>query len=249
VAAKLGSEILRGIKDVTISTKYGLSAEYPSPSKRRAQQLYRQAVRPLLAHLPRLKQSLRSALSWRQRLPLSTEPPSIARAISKLEICDGVERSLNLLQRDRIEIFLLHEPDQFILDSAAAQVLEEIQSLGKIAAFGLAYSRVNSPPPAFGSIVQCHFESSVTLPRRPEQRVVTHGVVGLQDPTFKFSPPRYGIEEFFRRGPSSVLLFSASSPHQINEVSAIFGEARAKYDARNSALLGTDAVDAENSPN
>jgi hypothetical protein len=222
-------EILYGIRDVTIATKYGLEPENPTPAKKFLQRVYRQFARPVLSRFPELKRSARRANQHARPAVFDEDARAVARALSRSEIQLGLERSLNRLRRDRIGIFLLHEPDQFTLDSDVEEQLVGFQRLGKINEYGLGYDRLVMPPPSFGSVLQCDLRGIANLASQQNRTVITHGVVSLKDPSFAARAPSFGIAEFFRREPSSILLFSASTTRQINEVSAIFNDALAKF--------------------
>ena len=60
---------------------------------------------------------------------------------SRLHITASVERSLRLLQTDRIDLLLIHRPDPFMDFDEAGQALDQVVSSGKVRAVGVSNFR------------------------------------------------------------------------------------------------------------
>ncbi len=62
---------------------------------------------------------------------------------SKKHILDSVDRSLQALHTDRIDLLLLHRPDPFMDADETAEALNELKATGKVLAFGVSNFKVS----------------------------------------------------------------------------------------------------------
>lgn len=117
------------IHDITVTTKYGLE---PPPNSSWIAPLHRLA-RAALSSLPALRNRMRL------RLAANGPPASPLTAAAALA---SLKKSLELLGRDHVDLFLLHEatPSR-LLDERLLEVLKEAVHQGKIANFGLGSNR------------------------------------------------------------------------------------------------------------
>jgi hypothetical protein len=210
-------EALAGMKDVTIATKVGIEATGPGPGALGT--AYRLIARPVLAHVPRLK----ARLVRRDQGRATLAPPAVSqRPVSRFEIEASVNRSLERLRRDYIDLLLIHEPDYIRLDEESLGIFLGLQRSGVIRAFGLGYARVITDPPTFGQVLQSHADKpDHARIERADILKVWHGVLrsadsGTAPPAA--SRPASRIRRAWAERPTDVILFSASSTAQIREV-------------------------------
>jgi aryl-alcohol dehydrogenase-like predicted oxidoreductase len=201
-------DVLAGVAGVTVATKVGLNA-IGAPS--RAGTLYRRLVRPALARTPALK----SALLRARRRTASESRAVSRRVLGTDEIEASVDSSLARLQRSRIDILLVHEPDQFVIDEALRERLEALVRNGTIAAYGLAYGRSVAGGAPFGHILQSAYDPTTPAWVGPPVPIY-HGVLRGRART----TPREAVRAVLQAQRDAVVLVSASTPFQIREVSA-----------------------------
>ena len=207
--------VLAGIPDVTLATKIGIPRTEGTPHPLSV--LYRRTVKPVLAHTPRFKAVL---LGLRRR---RAPPQASTRTIlTRDEIVSSLEDSLRRLRRDKVDLFLVHEPDDFQVDEEVGAVMAELQRSGTIGAFGLAWDRIVPAPMYFGQVIQSRYDKSVEglLPADRGLRIF-HGVLRYRGKT---EDGKYGqrpsdrVRQVLERNQSAGVIFSASSPTQIREV-------------------------------
>ncbi len=204
--------VLRNVPEATITTKVGAPGITGGPTA--ASTVYRRAVRPLLAHLPGLKSSLLK-LASRGRLPEPTVPRALLTAA---DVERSLERSLTRLRRDRVDLFLIHDPDALTIDPDVSKTMESLRSRGLIGATGEAWGGVASGP-AFGNVVQQHFAGAGHADAGPRDlTAIYHGLLRSA------ASRRTGLAQFaeaYVRHERCAFLFSASSPSQIAHVAEI----------------------------
>jgi aryl-alcohol dehydrogenase-like predicted oxidoreductase len=220
----LGS-VLAGVDNVTIATKYGLPATKTSFVGASLKSFYRQGIRPILAKRPSLKQHLLTAVKSLSNFQDTSNNQRETRVLSVEEILIGVEQSLSRLRRDRIEMFLIHEPDQFVLNDQLRLALDQLIASGRIGAYGLGYGREVANSPAFGSVLQCKFDDDLHPRVLPASKLMLHGVIGRFKPKAEISTLAQRVQRLKKAiitYDASIVLFSASSPAQIRQVSEMF---------------------------
>lgn len=202
-------EVLAGQSDVSITSKVGIECPEQRPSV--AGTAYRLLVRPVLSSLPSVKARL---LRWRQGVnaPSLAPAPAPPRVLSRDAVLRNLEHSLRRLRRDRIDLYLVHEPDQYVLDDALAQCFAELQQQGVIGAWGLGYGRKAADAPHFGQVLQC--AAGATMPS--DRFILLHGV--LRDPQTHHQPAARRLAEALHAYPNAALLFSASSTHAMADI-------------------------------
>jgi len=214
-------EVLANARDITIATKIGLprSNVKGSAAKSVFGSLYRSSLRPLLGRVPAVKSRL---------LRLASTPALMTASIVKRQLHrDGVLRdldeSLRLLRRTQIDLYLLHEPEGFEITDELREAFLSLQKDGIIGAFGLAFGGLPTEVGSFGTVEQCRFPGdSLAVPLCDKIRIY-HGVVrfGLQDRTRSRTHLSAGklIAQALEKDPGSAVIFSASSAHQIRQIS------------------------------
>lgn len=202
-------EVLGDMPGVTITTKVGLSA-VGAPS--RAGTFYRRFVRPTLARAPALKAAL---LKARER-PVAQDLHAPRRVLGADEIEASVAASLTRLRRSRIDVLLVHEPDQFVIDAALQERFEALKRNGTIIAYGLGYGGIAPADAAFGHILQGAYDPAATGPLSMTPTCIYHGILRHRGA----STPREAMLAAMHAHPRAALLVSASTPSQIRDIAS-----------------------------
>lgn len=215
-------EVVGDARDITIATKIGRYTRPSSAAKKVLGPLYRATLRPLLGHVPLVKARLLRLAAK----PVLTNAPIVKRQIYRDEVLRAVEESLSRLRRTAIDLYLLHEPEAIELTDELHDVFLSLRKDGVIKAFGLAFGALPNDSMSFGTVVQCRFPGdSPTFPSHHKIRIY-HGVVrfGLQR-QIKEHDTRVSAQNLIARAlegdPASAVIFSASSKHQIHQMSEI----------------------------
>lgn len=208
--AALG-DVLRDVADVTVATKVGIPRP-AAPSHKGA--LYRQVLRPVLTRFPAVKASVARLRSR----PSVVAGPVARRVLKRDEVLRSLEDSLRHLRRNTIDVFFVHEPDQFELDDASLELFEGLRRAGTISAFGLASAGTPSGA-AFGSVIQGRFDAAGPVTKTGAVTVIFHGVVRQAKGRLETGGATRTLLDSF---PSAGVVFSASSERQINEIARAF---------------------------
>jgi Aldo/keto reductase family len=214
-------EVLGDARDITIATKIGIPRRTRERSVARTAfgPMYRSTLRPLLARVPALKSRL-------LRLAAKSAPanaPILKRQIHRDEVLRELDESLRRLRRTTIDLYLLHEPEAIEITDELREVFMSLQKDGVIKAFGLAFGSHPAEPVSFGTVVQCRLPDDFSaLPRGGTARIY-HGAIrfGLQSREEDGTHPSAGrfIAQALTKRPAAAIIFSASSQHQIRQIS------------------------------
>lgn len=202
-------EVLGDMPGVTITTKVGLTA-VGAPS--RAGSFYRRLVRPVLGRAPALKAAL---LSARER-PVPQNQPPPRRVLGTEEIEASLAASLTRLQRTRIDILLVHEPDQFVIDAALKERFENLKRNGTILAYGLGYGGSAPPAESFGHVLQEAYDQAAPPTDPANATAIYHGILRHRGA----ATPREALRAVIHVRPRAGLLVSASTRSQIRDIAA-----------------------------
>lgn len=134
-------QALDGSRDTTITTKAGIAAPRGGSLLNRV----RQMVKPLVAHLPGVKARLAAAAS--------AAAPTTHGLFSSDEVRASFDASLKALRRDRIDVFLLHEPPSEIPAGIEA-LLEGLRLEERIGTYGAGTGGQRHTLPPLGDIAQ-----------------------------------------------------------------------------------------------
>jgi aryl-alcohol dehydrogenase-like predicted oxidoreductase len=212
-------ELLAGLTDVTISTKIGIPRPDTSVARRPIRIIYRRMVRPLLSHLPDFKSKLLQ-IAIRREKPNADE--ILRRKLSHDEVLQGLEESLKILKRSFLDLYLLHEPDQFVLTDELSDLFHTLQRDRVIGAFGLALGRVSNAPPEFGTVVQSRYSEGLPARSNGGHTRIFHGVLrhswrqvrGQKE----YARPTQYVEKVLATHSDAAVIFSASSPGQVHRL-------------------------------
>jgi aryl-alcohol dehydrogenase-like predicted oxidoreductase len=210
-------EVLGNASGVTITTKVGLPRFTAGPSSARGifGPLYRRTVRPILGRFPGIKTRLLRVAATRQPNP----KPIGKRRIRPEEVLREVDESLRLLRRSKIDLYLLHEPDEIEITDELREAFQSLQHDGVIGAFGLAFGADPSAMTSFGTIEQCRYNGRNPGRECGEAAHIYHGVVrfGLQEHGHRSAGDL--ISRVLQQHADAAVIFSASSKRQIQQVS------------------------------
>jgi len=216
-------QVLSGVADITLATKVGIERPNSQTARHRAMIAYRRFVRPLLSHMPGVKSQLMKLYAGRR--DNGPDPPVPRRKLHSSYIRLELAESLKRLKRDYVDLYLVHEPDQFDLDDEAFETFIALKREGIIGAFGLAYGRSVSETPDFGTVIQSQYRNQ--QPCRADNKTrIFHGVFRhgwRNDPLSKTehaSKVDSYIANVFKNNPNVGIIFSASSTRQIGQVAA-----------------------------
>lgn len=154
-------DLLTRHRDITITTKFGIS----SPKRGGLLRAARRIVGPVVQRVPALKRAARSASAAAAAPPKSNFTAQEARA--------SLENSLRLLRTNYIDILLLHEAESADLaDDSLLNFLHEAVTKGTIGSFGIGSESTRIPAllldrPAYCKVVQ--HDWSILDPLEPQQ--------------------------------------------------------------------------------
>jgi aryl-alcohol dehydrogenase-like predicted oxidoreductase len=203
-------EVLGNVKGISITTKVGLPRP-TDPGHDLPRYLYRRLLKPVLAKFPRL----RSRIGRSSRATVANYREGRREFLTRDYVLREIEESLARLKRTYLDVYLVHEPDQFLLGDEIAEVFRVLVAEGVIGRFGLAYGDQPDPKVQFGSVLQQRYRGVPPV----ANEVITsylHGVL------------RYSLDKDLRAGailravlstcPTAKVIFSASSRTQIQQL-------------------------------
>lgn len=201
--------VLQGTVGTTVTTKFGL--DYHPPKRGLMSRAYRNTVRPVLSYFPGLKSKLLKHVRPTRQTVTAVSQPRIH--ITHDDILRSAEQSLRRLRRERIDIFLLHQPDNVFIDDRLIQALLSLKSDGVVGAYGGAWDRIVSEKNALGQVTQCRSGSNATANRNT--LVILHGVLRyVESANARSVTAKQRLREAIK--PEGVaVIFSASSASQV----------------------------------
>jgi hypothetical protein len=167
----LGEFLNRHRDEVTVTTKYGI----PAPRHPGVIAITRGIVRPLLNNIPGFKAELQRA----QRAVFSNRA---GRSYSVAGARETLDNSLRALDVDRIDLWLLHEPEvEDLQDPNLLRFMEDSVRAGKIGAFGVGSEAAKIPAivierPAYCPVVQCEWNFPLLKDGQPGHFTIFHNV-------------------------------------------------------------------------
>jgi hypothetical protein len=139
------------------------------------------------------------------------------RRLTREEVLRGLDESLQQLRRNFVDLYLVHEPDQFELTDEVKELFAALQADGTVGAFGLAWGRPAETGIGFGTVVQGRY--AVNLPAHGsegETRII-HGVLRYRpyESGAHYENAGIRIRKVLDAHPDAGVIFSASTPFQI----------------------------------
>lgn len=245
-------------RETTITTKAGISA----PKGGRVLSVIRQAAKPLAARLPSVKAHLAMAVSAVAAPARGLFTPDQVQA--------SFEASLKALRRDRVDVFLLHEPGRET-PAEIEPLLEDLQAQGRIGAFGAGTGGDAGSLPFLGQVAQHAWTPGIGTTRG--RMAIRHGLLRRWVPRLRSALPMDAAERLtlsdqldcdlgdpnalpsllltmvLSAKPGGIVLVSSTEPARLTRViqgvdwSAVRGE-RAAFVAARDRLIGTLSMEA-----
>ncbi len=219
-------EVLRGMTDVTLTSKMGIPRP-TGPCGSWRGRLYRRYLRPALATAPGLKRRLLALAEQRRAVGSPADSPAPSRLrIESSSLIHELETSLDFLRREALDLYLIHEPDCILIDDDLLAAFAALRRQGLIRAFGVAFGGEASTWPAGVDVVQslCPPEEGLAPPLADSPTRIFHGVMrrhpGVSTQSGEVAGPQ-ALVAALRRYPQAGFLFSASTPRQIRELMAV----------------------------
>tara|TARA_B100000780_G_C21120657_1_gene453889 strand:- start:57 stop:836 length:780 start_codon:yes stop_codon:yes gene_type:complete len=200
-------DILRGVDGSTITSKVGLPRE---SSNNLFRKIYKRSIKKFAYIAPSIK----------NKISLSLNKNSInyeQRVLGIDEIMFDLEKTLTNINRSKLDILLVHEPNQFLIDYDLIEIFENLKKQGLIENYGLGYGRATSQLIEFGNVRQVLYQegkietkSSINIVHGLIRESLSKGNTGVQHSQF--------INNFMLKNQNASVLFSASSINQIKEI-------------------------------
>lgn len=208
-------EFFRGIRDVTFCSKVGID---PGPKVAEVDAFkffYKNTLKHILSHFPGVKKKLLS-ITGSYKPYIVREDFKHAKLMSRDYVLRRLEDSLKKLKRSSLDIYLVHEPDLFLLGPDSIEIFEDLKSNGYIKSYGLGYSRpLTGEAGGFGSVVQSGW-SPTLINNDYSCTNIYHGMLrngGIED-----------ILKLTRDDVHSAMIFSASTIGQIKRLTSALGK-------------------------
>ncbi|TWT47366.1 aldo/keto reductase [Botrimarina hoheduenensis] len=210
VAEEALGAVLAGQHDVVIATKVGP----PRLPYNEAKMRIKHAIKPLLDRTRGLKLLLRGR---------HTPPPRLASErprydFSPERVRRALEASLQRLRRDRVNIYLAHEPNPLDLNPDTQIIFDEFVTQGLIGAYGVGIDARQDRWSPFGSIWQSGWPAERMGDYRQEVAYNFHGVLRYA-PKDRWGatvcPARELVRGAVEAMPNALLLVSASTSDRL----------------------------------
>jgi predicted aldo/keto reductase-like oxidoreductase len=155
----------------TVTTKAGVAP----PRHGWAKSLARSMLKPLLANVPAVKDRL---------VAMAQAQSAGGSVLGASDIQASFHRSLDLLRRDRLDIFLVHEP-QAEIDSEVVDLLEHLRAAGRIGAWGSGTGGELDRLPNMGRVRQFAWRPVSTNTHTRDRINIRHGLLRLWLPRLR----------------------------------------------------------------
>ena len=218
---ELLGQILSGDTSITVTTKFGI--DMPG-SKDGLQNLisasYRIYVKPVLTYLPNIKIQMNSLNKKLRNRNRDFQCQTGMRSLTVDMLLAQVDNSLNRLKRDYIDIYLLHEPQNFNFSKEVLHALDGLKDRGVIRSYGCAYGGQieNTPWTGMGNVDQLAYMEAEECSQNLR---IYHGVIrSNMGANIK---ARDKVTSVLDKNTNSAVIFSASMPWQIKDIcNAVF---------------------------
>lgn len=211
-------QILSNTKEVTITTKIGLPFRNINNIKNNLlRPIYRNTVKNSLSNsLNILGENVKHHLQRKIRNEIKP-----LKILTEDIILKELEASLKRLKRDKVDLYLIHEPEQYMINDDLTRIFETLKLQGVIGAYGLAYGGAPNLKLHWGSIEQCQYFKDVILPDNPDLFRIYHGVLRNKNNrnslTINGTNSEINIQSVLKKNKTSVL-FSSNSINHIKNI-------------------------------
>ncbi len=206
---KILGSIIGNDNNVTFTSKVGIKRAGEELEKSSIyKKIYKSSIKKIINTSPYLKN--KAIKTFIKETDYRTRPK---RKLCKNEILLELEITLKNLKRDKLDILLIHEPDQFFIDDELVNSLQEIKNDGYIDNFGLGYGR-GDVDIAFNGILQQKYSVNDVLSKSKIN--IYHGVIRFLkshgDANINYSE---ALKEILSSSEDIMVLFSTSNVDQI----------------------------------
>jgi aryl-alcohol dehydrogenase-like predicted oxidoreductase len=229
---KLLGHILKGNKEVVISSKVGLSALNLSLLKKNNAFLKREFKLIMKHNFKFAENYLTAKLQKRYDSNLLAFERNFQSKIPKLilseeEIRGSLYKSLKNLQRNYLDIFFLHEPDQYINIDEIEAIFIKLQNEGYIKLYGLGLHRYLNKTDNFSDsfITLSMFKKEMLFEENNISRYsIVHGLMGFYKFGLdsrhkeKFRKPADFLYKLISMHPNKTFLMSPSNEDQLKNI-------------------------------
>lgn len=163
-------EILSDSSSVSISSKIGRKRiDYNKSELNLLKKIYKKSIKPIISLPPSIK------IKIKKRFIKEADYRHVnKKRLYKDEILIELEKTLRNLKRNSLDIFLIHEPDQFIIDEELGEVFNDLKNDGYFMEYGLGFGREN-PDINFGKISQSKYMGNIL--NKSDNIKIFHGVI------------------------------------------------------------------------
>jgi hypothetical protein len=213
-AEEVLGEVLGNSKDVIVATKVGI----PRPAYSARSDLARRLAKPALDRVRVLKTVARRFYAPK---PTPQDAPRPRRDFSMPTILASVEDSLRRLRRDKIDLYLAHDPHASDIGPDLASRFESLVQSGQIAAYGAGVEWAADCPAPFGSVWQSRWPGAAVRAYGADVTYVFHGTIQFAPKDrlgATLDPPGKIVAEALRAAPRSIILVSTSTPDHLRDL-------------------------------
>jgi aryl-alcohol dehydrogenase-like predicted oxidoreductase len=211
-AEELVGDVLGNSKDVVVATKVGP----PRGTYSARANAIRKYLKPTLDRFQSVKGLLRKSLA---KSPIN-QAPRPRYDFSRDRLLRSIDESCQLLRRDRIETFLLHEPHLDDLTPTLSNTLTELATAGRIGCWGVGIDARSAQWKPFGQVWQSGWQTQAAE-IIPDTQLIFHGVTRYAPRNARGQPlehPSTLLRRALAEVPSTIILVSAANPARLRNL-------------------------------
>jgi aryl-alcohol dehydrogenase-like predicted oxidoreductase len=215
----LGHELF-GVKNATVTTKFGLTQSENKFLSSRSNFFYRKYLKSTISKLPFIKSKILFFYSGVRSM--KGRQPSEKKILSYDFVMRELDQSLTKLKRDFIDIYLVHEPERFEITDDLIYLLESLKNTGVICSYGFGFNGVPKECTKKKiNIQQCRYAESLVNEQRDKNIIrIYHGVIRsfLHENYYSNKSIKAIIKQILDSDLNSAILFSPSTVNAIKEI-------------------------------
>ncbi len=213
-AEEVLGEVIGNRPDVVIATKVGI----PRPPYSARANLLRRFAKPVLDRARGIKTIARKFYAPKAAMPGAEKPRF---DFSESSIRNSIEDSLRRLRRDRIDVYLLHEPRPDDLTADLSARLAALVQSRQISSFGVGIDAQTDRWTPFGSIWQSGWPGERVQTYSGDVAYVFHGAIRHAPKDHSGAtivPAGRLVGEAMRLAPRSIILVSTSTTRNLCDI-------------------------------
>lgn len=209
--------VVGNMPDVVIATKVGYGrAEYSTRKN-----ILRKYLKPIFDRSRAVKTFARAFYGARGAPRQRAYRPPVDFTAEKIR--QSVEASLRSLRRDRLDVFLAHDPSQSSLSDETKAVFESLQKQGLVGCYGAAMSDSCDRTGDFGAVWQSAWPRDPMQPYVRPCIYVHHGVIRSAPKTrwgATQSKPGVLLRDAIGKAPEAIFIVATSTPKKLRSLVA-----------------------------